>query len=83
MTEPWLPIKTAPAEPMGVLMEFPDERHSSLLQGHDYSVRVCFWDGYDWREQGTGHLVSERLDFGGKMPTRWMPLPAPPAESGQ
>jgi hypothetical protein len=76
----WLPIASAPKERGGVLLYCPNERHDETLPGQDYSIQIGFWDGA-FLQQGTGHRYDEEAAEGwSDMPTRWMPLPAPPTE---
>lgn len=65
MTDPWLPIETAPKDGTQILVF---RRHE---EGYERSrIGVDHWEGGTWWRS--------RRDM---MPTHWMPLPAAPGGS--
>ena len=91
----WQPIWVRPKEPMTVLFYSKNRTWSdgsgdifgengepfSMFQPYrDERADLGYWDGKEFRWQGTGHAVWEcgYNDRDLDLPTHWMPLPEPP-----
>lgn len=72
------PIETPPQNPMPVLFYSAVRRMDVDLPNYrDERFDVGFWDGENWRWNGTGHLVWEwpEDEYSDDLPTHWLPLP--------
>ena len=49
-------------------------KHGNRIDGQDYNIDICSWDGNSWWED-SGTEVSE---WGDDVWIHWMPLPKPP-----
>jgi hypothetical protein len=75
----WQPIETAPTAPKMVALYYNDiPVYPGLPDYRDERWSLGFFDGNEFRELGTGHLIFEGINTPPYLPTHWMPLPEPP-----
>ena len=67
----WQPIETAPMDGTEVILFYPHLRDEGF-------VTAGYWDRGS--EHYEAHWYSDLVNGGASPPTRWQPLPAPPAD---
>jgi len=84
----WQPVSSTPNRPMTVIFYsitrswYGNEGEKIAAPWPDYrdeKADIGYWNGTEWRWQGTGHLVWEWPEHEGDpdLPTHWMRLQPP------